>query len=119
MKEATAESRQRVIESLISGGVCERLLFYKNKHSPKDMKSSCVHLLGEITKKQYCTRFLYLQYFYIIPSSFTYLDNHYDQLHAALVNRKPKRLDLFLCYEQSTACIGVKRESFEVSCGGW
>ncbi|KAF7654114.1 hypothetical protein LDENG_00073850 [Lucifuga dentata] len=87
MKEAPAESRQKVIESLISGGVCERLLFYKNNHLYKHMKSSCIHLL----------------------------DNHSDQFYAALVNKEPKHLDIILCYEQSAACVGVKRKSFENS----
>ena len=41
-------------------------------------------------------------------------DSNYDQFHAALVDKEPKNLDIVLCYEQSTACVGVKRQSFEV-----
>ncbi|KAM7386876.1 hypothetical protein PAMA_009484 [Pampus argenteus] len=49
MKEAPAESRQTVVENLISGGVCEKLLFHKHDHFSKDeMTSSCMHLLGKI-----------------------------------------------------------------------
>lgn len=44
-------------------------------------------------------------------------ESHYDQFHAALVNKEPKHLDILLCYEQSTACVGVKRTSFEVGHG--
>ncbi|KAM7372003.1 hypothetical protein PAMP_009202 [Pampus punctatissimus] len=88
MKEAPAESRQTVVENLISGGVCEKPLFYKHDHFSKDeMTSSCMQLL----------------------------DSHYNQFHAALVNKEPKHLDIVLCYEQSTACVGVKRQSFEES----
>ncbi|XP_078140697.1 uncharacterized protein LOC144539473 [Centroberyx gerrardi] len=88
MKEAPAEGRQRAVESLISGDVCERRLFHKHGDLSKDkMASSCKHLL----------------------------DDHYDQFHAALVNKEPEHLDIVLCYEQSTACVGVKRHSFENS----
>ncbi|GLD69103.1 uncharacterized protein AKAME5_002041800 [Lates japonicus] len=88
MKEAPAESRQTVVENLISGGVCQKLLSYKHDHITKDkLTSSCNHLL----------------------------DSYYAQFHAALVNKEPKNLEIVLCYEQSPACIGVKRQSFEVS----
>ncbi|KAM6913903.1 uncharacterized protein PEZ65_014408 [Lycodopsis pacificus] len=88
MKEAPAESRQTVVENLISGGVCEKLLSYKHDDVSMDkMTSSCVHLL----------------------------ESHYDQFHEALVNEGPKHLDIVLCYEQSMACVGLKRQSFESS----
>ncbi|KAF1379490.1 hypothetical protein PFLUV_G00176590 [Perca fluviatilis] len=88
MKEAPDESRQTVVENLITGGVCEKLLSYKHDHDSKDKTtSSCMHLL----------------------------ESHYDQLHVALVNKEPKHLDIVLCYEQSRACIGVKRQSSESS----
>lgn len=52
MKEAPAESRQRVVEGLISGGVCEKLLSYKYAHVSKDkITSSCMHLLGKTRTK--------------------------------------------------------------------
>lgn len=52
IKEASTESRQRVIESLINGGVCEKLLSYKHGHASEDkMTSYCKHLLGKIMKK--------------------------------------------------------------------
>ncbi|TNN85501.1 hypothetical protein EYF80_004134 [Liparis tanakae] len=85
MKEAPAESRQTIVENLISGGVCEKLLSYKHDHvSMAQIKSSCMHLL----------------------------ESHYNQFHEALVNKEPKHLDIVLCYEQSMACVGVKRQSF-------
>ncbi|CAK6964734.1 hypothetical protein PFLUV_G00176590 [Scomber scombrus] len=88
LKETPAESRQAVIEHLISGGVCDKLLSYKHGQSSKDkMTSYCIHLL----------------------------DSHYDNFHAALVNKEPKHFGVVLCYEQSTACVGVKRQSFEGS----
>ncbi|KAA8585091.1 hypothetical protein FQN60_003785 [Etheostoma spectabile] len=88
MKEAPNESRQTVVENLIAGGVCEKLMSYKHDHDSKDtMTSSCVQ----------------------------FLESHYDQLHVALVNKEPKHLDVVLCYEQSRACIGVKHQSSESS----
>lgn len=42
------------------------------------------------------------------------IESHYVQFHAALLNEEPKRLDILLCYEQSTACVGVKHTSFQV-----
>ncbi|XP_073351096.1 uncharacterized protein [Pagrus major] len=88
MKEAPAESRQTVVKSLISGGVCEKMLSYKHDHVSKDkMTSSCMHLL----------------------------ESNHDQFNLALVNKEPKHLDIVLCYEQSTACVGVKRQPFEDS----
>merc|ERR1719357_2090572 len=88
MKEAPPESRQTVVKNLISGSVCEKLLSYKHDRFSKDkMISSCKHLL----------------------------DSHYNQFHAALVNKEPKQLGIVLCYEQSTACVGVKRQSFDES----
>lgn len=44
-------------------------------------------------------------------------ESHYDQFNTALMNKEPKHLDIVLCYEQSRACVGVKRTSFEV--GHW
>ncbi|KAE8283189.1 hypothetical protein D5F01_LYC18590 [Larimichthys crocea] len=86
MKETPAESRERVVESLIRGGVCEKLL--SNRHvSQEKMASSCMHLL----------------------------ESHYDKFRVALANKEPKYLDIVLCYEQSRACVGVKRQSFEDS----
>ncbi|XP_078017607.1 uncharacterized protein LOC144458627 [Epinephelus lanceolatus] len=88
LKEAPAESRQTVLEKLIIGGVCEKLLSYKHSHVSKDkMTSSCMHLL----------------------------ETHHDQFHVALANKEPKHLDIVMCYEQSTACVGVKRQSFQDS----
>lgn len=49
MKKAPAESRQRVMESLIAGSVCEKLVPNKQIHISTDqMTSSCMHLLGKI-----------------------------------------------------------------------
>ncbi|XP_036944483.1 uncharacterized protein LOC119013738 isoform X3 [Acanthopagrus latus] len=88
MKEAPADSRQTVVKSLLSGGVCEKTLSYKHDHVSKDkMTSSCMHLF----------------------------ESNHDQFNLALVNREPKHLDMVLCYEKSTACVGVKRQSFEDS----
>ncbi|CAB1422109.1 unnamed protein product [Pleuronectes platessa] len=88
MKQTSAESRGTVVENLISGGVCEKLMSNKHDHHTNDkLLSSCSHLL----------------------------DSNYDRFHAALVDKEPKHLDIVLCYEQSTACVGVKRQSFEDS----
>ncbi|AWP18920.1 Hypothetical protein SMAX5B_020886 [Scophthalmus maximus] len=88
MKKAPAERKQTVVENLIRGGVCKNLLSHKHDHNTNDkLMSSCRHLL----------------------------DSNYEQFHAALVNKEPKNLDIVLCYEQSTACVGVKRQSFEDS----
>lgn len=46
MKDVPAEKRQRVIEKLISGDVCEKLLTYKQVPEDK-IKSSCMDLLGK------------------------------------------------------------------------
>lgn len=51
MKEAPDESRQTVVENLITGGVCEKLLSYKHDHDSKDKTASCMHLLGKIRRK--------------------------------------------------------------------
>lgn len=52
MKEAPAESRQTVVENLISGGVCEKLLPYTHDQVSEDkMTSSCMHLFGKIRMK--------------------------------------------------------------------
>lgn len=52
VKEAPAENRQRVVESLITGGVCEKLLPNKHIHVSTDkMTSSCMHLLGKIRRE--------------------------------------------------------------------
>lgn len=53
MKEAPADSRQTVVKSLLSGGVCEKMLSYKHDHVSKDkMTSSCMHLFGKIRMKK-------------------------------------------------------------------
>lgn len=111
MKDVPAERRERVVESLISGDVCEKLL---TKQVPEDkMKSSCLDLLGQSIKQQDWS--LFMSYYsnnlhlYVDPGS------HYDQFSSALLTKEPKRLDIVLCYEQSTACVGVKRLSFQVS----
>lgn len=44
-------------------------------------------------------------------------ESHYDKFRVALANKEPKYLDIVLCYEQSRACVGVKRQSFEVGHG--
>ncbi|KAJ4931698.1 hypothetical protein JOQ06_010138 [Pogonophryne albipinna] len=89
IKGAPAENRQTVVENLLNGGVCEKLQTLKHDLvSQENMISSCKHLL----------------------------ESHYDQFHVALMNKEPTaRLDIVLCYEQSKACIGVKRQSFESS----
>ncbi|KAF3700188.1 Centriolar coiled-coil protein of 110 kDa Centrosomal protein of 110 kDa [Channa argus] len=88
MKEVPSDSRQKVVENLISGGVCKKLLSYQQDHVSMDkMRSSCMHLL----------------------------DSHHEQFREALVNREPKHLEIVMCYEQSTACVGVKRQSFKDS----
>lgn len=46
MKDVPAENRQRVVERLINGDVCEKLLTYKQVPGDK-MKSSCMDLLGK------------------------------------------------------------------------
>lgn len=51
MKDIPAEQRQRVVESLISGDVCEKLLTYKQV-SEDTMKSSCMDLLGKSKKNK-------------------------------------------------------------------
>lgn len=43
--------------------------------------------------------------------------SHYDQFSSALLTKELKHLDIVLCYEQSTACVGVKRLLSEVSLG--
>lgn len=49
MTEAPAGSRQRVVENLLSGGVCDKLLSYKHVHVSKDKRTSpCAHLFGKI-----------------------------------------------------------------------
>lgn len=46
MKDVPAEKRQRVVEKLISGDVCEKLM--TNKQVPEDkIKSTCLDLLGK------------------------------------------------------------------------
>ncbi|KAG7242911.1 hypothetical protein INR49_018166 [Caranx melampygus] len=88
LTEVPAESRGKAVKSLISGRACEKLLYYKHDHISNDkLMSSCTHLF----------------------------DSHHDQFHEALVNKEPKNLDIVLCYEQSTACVGVKRMSFKDS----
>lgn len=58
MKDVPAERRQRVVESLLSGDVCEKLL---TTQVPDDkVKSSCRDLLGQSMK---ITR---LAYVYVI-----------------------------------------------------
>lgn len=50
MKDVPAERRHRIVESLISGDVCEKLL--TSKQVPKDkLKSSCMDLLGKEQEK--------------------------------------------------------------------
>ena len=44
-------------------------------------------------------------------------ESHYDHFHVALLTKEPKHLDIVLCYEQSPACVGVKRQYFEVTHG--
>ncbi|KAI9999509.1 hypothetical protein NQD34_018465 [Periophthalmus magnuspinnatus] len=51
---------------------------------PEDKISSCLHLLGM----------------------------HQDEFIQALSGQEPKQLDIVLCYEQSTACVGVKLHTF-------
>lgn len=52
------------------------------------------------------------------PNQYSHTENHYDQFHAVLVN-KPKSLEIALCYELSTACVGVKRSSIQVTETAW
>ncbi|KAM9843382.1 uncharacterized protein ACBR49_012598 isoform 2-T2 [Aulostomus maculatus] len=86
LKDAPAGGRHTLVETLLSGDVCEKLP--SGKHFSKDkIASACLHLL----------------------------ESHHNQFHAALVAKNPKHLDIVLCYEQSRACVGVKRQSFEDS----
>ncbi|KAM4531543.1 uncharacterized protein PAE49_023708 [Odontesthes bonariensis] len=88
MKEVPAGRRHTVLEKLLRGQLCDKLLTYNHPHVPKEkMKSSCKHLF----------------------------DSHHDQFLAALVNEEPKNLEIALCYEQSHACVGVRRQAFEDS----
>lgn len=48
-------------------------------------------------------------------NQYSHTETHYDQFHAVLVNKDPKALEIALCYELSTACVGVKRSSTEVN----
>lgn len=41
-------------------------------------------------------------------------DSNHEKFRAALVNKETKHLEIVLCYEQSAACIGVKRHNFKV-----
>lgn len=50
MKEAPVENRQTVVESLISGAVCEKMLPSKLVSKDK-ITSSCMRLLGETSVK--------------------------------------------------------------------
>lgn len=114
MKDVPAERRQRVVESLISGDVCEKLLTYKQVSKDK-MKSSCMDLLGK-SKKNNSIGLLYI-YVIILQLTDWNIDpgSHYDKFNSALLTKEPKHLDIVLCYEQSTACVGVKRLSSDVS----
>lgn len=48
VKEASEDSRQTIVENLISGGVCEKLLPSKHQHLSKEkLTTSCMHLLGK------------------------------------------------------------------------
>lgn len=112
MKEAPAESRQRVVERLISGDVCERPPFHSHGALSRDiMTSSCKHLLGKNIRVWYKTMLLLYR---LILSFNPHSDDRYEQFHAVLLNKEPERLDIALCYEQSTACVGVKHQSFQV-----
>lgn len=44
-------------------------------------------------------------------------ESYYEQFRMVLLNKEPKHLHIVLCYEQSRACVGVKRSSFEVGGG--
>ncbi|KAM6905284.1 uncharacterized protein FYW49_015286 [Xenentodon cancila] len=86
IKDTPPDSRQSVIEKLLSGQLCENLSY--NEHVSKDkMKSTCRRLLN----------------------------SHKEKFHVALVNEKQKNLSIVLCYEQSHACVGVKRQHFQDS----
>ncbi|XP_077412332.1 uncharacterized protein LOC144043021 [Vanacampus margaritifer] len=85
MQEAPVESRQALVDDLISE-VCNRLNSHKQFTKDK-LTTACIQLF----------------------------DSHYDQFHAALLSHEPDRLDVVLCYEKSTACVGIKRHSFEDS----
>ncbi|KAG7504940.1 hypothetical protein JOB18_019899 [Solea senegalensis] len=87
LKQAPDENRQTAVKNLISGGVCKKVSSFKNDHKTNNkLVSSCIQLL----------------------------DSHYAQFREALVNKEPKNLGIVLCYEESKACVGVKRQSFEV-----
>lgn len=43
------------------------------------------------------------------------VEDHHEQFSEALLNKEPNHLEITLCYEQSSTCVGVKRKSFEVS----
>ncbi|KAM6966104.1 uncharacterized protein LKV04_018602 [Tautogolabrus adspersus] len=88
IKETPAERRQTAVEELLHGAVCKKLNSIQHAHVSKDkLVSSCMKLI----------------------------DSNYDQFYEALLTKEPKNLSVVLCYEQSTACVGVKRKSFEDS----
>ena len=42
------------------------------------------------------------------------IEDHHEKFSEALLNKEPKGLEITLCYEQTSLCVGVKRHSFEV-----
>lgn len=113
VKDIPNESRQRLIENLISGDVCEKLV--SSRQVPGDkMKSSCMDLLGKNEKNNNIG--LYTLFYPVANNLHWNFDpgSHYDQFHSALLSKELKHLEIVLCYEQSTACVGVKRPSSEV-----
>ncbi|KAM9394259.1 uncharacterized protein KZ484_005330 [Pholidichthys leucotaenia] len=90
IKEAPAASRKAVVEKLLSGELCEKLVSHNHDQISKDkLASSCAFLL----------------------------EANYKEFHAALLDKEPENLNVLLCYEQSNACVGVKLQTFEDSKG--
>ncbi|CAJ1075006.1 hypothetical protein PFLUV_G00176590 [Xyrichtys novacula] len=86
LKGAPAESRQTIVKGLLHGDVCKKLHSFQHAHISKDK---------------------------LIISCMKLMDSNYDQFYEALVAKEPNNLGIVLCYEQSRACVGVKRQSFE------
>ncbi|KAG7504943.1 hypothetical protein JOB18_019899 [Solea senegalensis] len=114
LKQAPDENRQTAVKNLISGGVCKKVSSFKNDHKTNNkLVSSCIQLLGKVRGILLADLYSVLN-FYKTPSLNPHTDSHYAQFREALVNKEPKNLGIVLCYEESKACVGVKRQSFEV-----
>ncbi|KAK0141502.1 hypothetical protein N1851_021396 [Merluccius polli] len=88
IKDSPAVTRQIVLKRLLSGEVCDRPVFHNHKVAYKDtMTSSCKQLL----------------------------EDHHEEFSEVLLSEEPKNLEITMCYELSSSCVGVKHQSFTVS----